>query len=164
MARYHLIFRRADMRIPPPRARPATAIDLSGTDITGSGLAIVADAVAVNTSLMSLRLRGCKVGSSGVGVQRIAAALQTNRTLRSLDLGDTDLDIESITQVRGGTFTRDSTMLPVCIQSPKPKFSDCKTRDRWSPSSSSYLRALIPTCCCPRPPPYPSHHMYICTH
>ena len=75
------------------------AIDLSGTDITGSGLAVVADAIAVNASLTSLSLRGCKVGSNGAGVQRIAAALQTNKTLQSLDLGDTDLDIEAITQV-----------------------------------------------------------------
>ena len=75
-------------------------IKLSGADVSSRGIATVADALATDTSVKSLNLRGCKIGGSGGGIQRIAAALQTNTTLERLDLGDTDLDVDAIAQLR----------------------------------------------------------------
>eukprot|EP00036_Acanthoecidae_sp_10tr_P007893 CAMPEP_0182926692 /NCGR_PEP_ID=MMETSP0105_2-20130417/12214_1 /TAXON_ID=81532 ORGANISM="Acanthoeca-like sp., Strain 10tr" /NCGR_SAMPLE_ID=MMETSP0105_2 /ASSEMBLY_ACC=CAM_ASM_000205 /LENGTH=384 /DNA_ID=CAMNT_0025064595 /DNA_START=34 /DNA_END=1188 /DNA_ORIENTATION=+ len=102
---------------------PLQELVLAGTDITAVGLAVVADALAKNSTLKAISFRGCKVGG-GPAVRALAAALQVNSTLQELDVGEMNLDIDALIQFRivlcgpGGNATLRSLTLDRPVRGP----------------------------------------------
>eukprot|EP00038_Savillea_parva_P025844 m.49799 g.49799 ORF g.49799 m.49799 type:complete len:382 (-) comp7165_c0_seq1:61-1206(-) len=93
-----------------------TDLTLASLDVTHAGVQSIAEALLTNRSLKSLSFRGCKVGS-GPGVQALASALQTNTVLEVLDVGEMDLDISALTQFRIALGTN-TTLKGICLDRP----------------------------------------------
>ena len=80
------------------------ALDLSGADFDGDGLKVIAEALGEHEALQRLTLRNCKIGGTP-GFPSLVAALQKNESILELDVGNTNLDVVSISRhaVQPGT-------------------------------------------------------------
>ncbi|MBN3298559.1 LRC34 protein, partial [Amia calva] len=69
-------------------------LNLMGNDIEASGAEAIAKALHCNATLMKLQMTANKMGNKGA--MHFAAMLQINSSLEELDVGDCDLDTQSL--------------------------------------------------------------------
>ncbi|XP_040921675.1 leucine-rich repeat-containing protein 34 isoform X2 [Toxotes jaculatrix] len=69
-------------------------LDLMFNDILADGAEILSKSLQCNSTLLSLRLSGNKIGNRGA--MHLASMLQVNNTLRELELADCDLFTQSV--------------------------------------------------------------------